>query len=105
MDFFEALIRDFQENESEAARQVDTNTMFEAYENFENAIRQLYGNPNEVREAAQKLDKLSQTGSAAEYLSKFQQIASKIHWDEPGLIHRFYQGLKEEVKDEIAKEE
>ena len=52
--------------------------MFKSYDHFEDMVRQLYGNPNKEREAEQKLEILKQTGSATEYLSKFQLISSKV---------------------------
>ena len=79
MDFFKIIIRDFQEHKNKAQRQIDTNMLFKSYDNLETAIRQLYRNPNEEREVARKLNLLKQIGSIAEYLSKFQQITSKIY--------------------------
>ena len=58
---------------------MDINMLFESYDNLEAAIWQLYRNPNKEREAARKLNLLKQTGSIAEYLLKFQQIALKIY--------------------------
>jgi len=35
----------------------------------------------------------------------FQQIASRLQWDDHALVAQFYLGLKENIKDELAKEE
>ena len=56
-DFFSLTIEDYESNIKEY-RLLETNHMFESYDHFEDAIKQLYGNPNKEREVEQKLEKL-----------------------------------------------
>ena len=43
--------------------------------------------------------------SVVEHGAKFQAVAARLDWDEEPLMRCFYQGLREDVKDELAKEE
>ena len=49
------------------------------------------------------MQSLWQTGSAANYASKFQQLAAQIQWGAVPLVVQFYKGLKDRVKDDIAR--
>ena len=46
---------------------------------------------------------LRQTGSAANYASKFQQLAAQTQWGVVPLVAQFYKGLKDRVKDNVAQ--
>ena len=48
---------------------------------------------------------LQQQGSAVVYAAEFQRIASKTEWGDVLLTAQFYRGLKDSVKDDIAKAE
>ena len=93
------------EHKNEAERLESTNEMFQSYANFKYAVRQLYGNPTERNNTRRDLEKLQQVGSVGDYYSKFQYHASKIGWDIKTLKYRFYEGLKEDVKDEISRDD
>ena len=77
--------------------------MIEQYDKFEDALKSIYGHVNEEQEAIQKITNLKQQGSASAYGSMFVQISSILDWDPQPLMEYFYQGLKEEVKDELCK--
>ncbi|KAM4057640.1 retrotransposon gag protein domain-containing protein [Hirsutella rhossiliensis] len=74
------------------------------FQGFEEAITKVFGTTDEEREAEQKLRELRQRISASDYAAKFRQVTSKVDWDDEPLMSRFYDGLKEEVKDELYKE-
>jgi hypothetical protein len=78
---------------------------FVSYDNFERLIRQTYGTYDDEREAENKLSQLRQTGSATEYSTKYLQITSRLPWGQAALMAYYYDGLKEEVKDELFKED
>ena len=42
-------------------------------------------------------------GLAVSYAVRFRQIASKLDWSDKTLIARFYDGLKDSVKDDLCK--
>ncbi|KAM4065456.1 retrotransposon gag protein domain-containing protein [Hirsutella rhossiliensis] len=78
--------------------------VFASFQGFEEAITKVFGTTDEEREAEQKLRELRQRISASDYAAKFRQVTSKLDWDDEPLMSRFYDGLKEEVKDELYKE-
>lgn len=47
--------------------------------------------------------KLKQGGSASEYAAHFKQLTTHISWVDDALMSQFYEGLREDVKDEISK--
>ena len=49
------------------------------------------------------MQSLRQTGSAADYASKFQQLAAQTQWGAVPLVAEFYKGLKDRVKDNVAR--
>jgi len=51
------------------------------------------------------MEELKQRGLAADYAAKFRQLALRLEWHDEPLMTAFYKGLKEEVKDELFKED
>jgi hypothetical protein len=104
LSWFEPILRDYIEKDKDSRDQETTN-IFASFANFEKAIRGAFGNVDEVRIAIQKIQQLKQRGSAADYAAMFRQLSSKTEWDDDPLMSIFYNGLKEEVKDELYKED
>ena len=48
------------------------------------------------------MQSLQQTESAADYASKFQQLAAQTQWEAVPLVAQFYKRLKDKVKDDVA---
>jgi hypothetical protein len=48
---------------------------------------------------------LRQKGAVLDYVATFRQIASKTNRSDNDLQATFYRGLKDEVKDELYKED
>ena len=69
---------------------------------FKTAMRKMFGILDEEKYVEQKLQVLQQTGSASEFTAKFQQLAVRTQWGDSALTVLFYQGLKEQVKDDIV---
>ena len=69
--------------------------------NFKTAMRKMFGILDKEKDMEQKLQVLRQTGSASEFTAKFQQLAVRTQWGDSALTVLFYQGLKEQVKDDI----
>ncbi|RYO95766.1 hypothetical protein DL766_007895 [Monosporascus sp. MC13-8B] len=65
-------------------REVDgedfTNEIFLTYTNFEDKVRDNFGNPDEERAAAQQLLQLRQKGPASKYAVTFKSLAAKAGW-------------------------
>ncbi|PNP57198.1 hypothetical protein FNYG_15275 [Fusarium nygamai] len=101
-DWWEAIMRDFLENE-EYLQDQETQNIFSHWDNFEKALEENFGVVNEERQAAAELFALKQHKSCAAYSAKFRQLASKTDWDDEALMEMYYRGLKDEVKDELYK--
>ncbi|KAJ3464714.1 hypothetical protein MRS44_009500 [Fusarium solani] len=80
-----------------------TMKIFRDYDTFEDRMKKVFGEVDEVQAATDRLMRLKQTKAASEYVANFLQIASRIPWDETYFKDRFYRGLKEDVKDELCK--
>ncbi len=79
--------------------------VFGSYEDFEVELKTVFGKVDEKRATERQLAKLKQTGSASHYTIQFRQITSQLHWENDIFITKFYKGLKEYIKDKIAKED
>src|SRR5436190_7063672 len=77
--------------------------MFSSYEKFVEKIIAAFGPVDPKREAERKLEHLRQKGSTSNYAADFRQIASVLDWDDEAYVSLFYRGLKDGVKDELAK--
>ncbi|KIO17549.1 hypothetical protein M407DRAFT_84872 [Tulasnella calospora MUT 4182] len=74
------------------------------WSSFKGEFEQAFFDQDEKRVAAQKLNKLCQNRSTAEYASEFRELVAILGWTEDSqLQHAFYDGLKPHVKDELAK--
>ncbi|KAM3557271.1 hypothetical protein ARSEF4850_005146, partial [Beauveria asiatica] len=102
MEWWEPTLRDYLDNDDPAA---ETTRIFDDYDNFEELLKTAFGDPDEIRTATRKLKALKQTGSAQHYAREFRRIATVIDWDDDSQMELFYDGLREDVKDEIAKKD
>jgi Retrotransposon gag protein len=101
-DWFEPTLTNFMENTPADWKDATTAT-FNSYVTFKANLKKVYNGVNEERIVERQLQALRQTGSATEYASKFQQISSRVEWDDAALNATFYTGLKDHVKDKIAR--
>lgn len=85
------------------SRNVATRALFESFATFQEKLTMVFGNIDEKRNAEREIQNLRQRASATEYLAKFQRLATRTEWDTDALLAQFYRGLKDSVKDEIAK--
>ena len=92
-------------NVPEAQWKDETSTMFASFESFAQKLENVFGEVDEQRSAERKLQRLRQSGPVSEYYAKFRSYASKLDWANAPLCVMFYNGLKEGVKDEMAREE
>ena len=79
--------------------------IFKSFEYFSGKLRKLFGDPDAMRTNARKIQLLRQTGSIQEYTAKFMALAGMLEWDDDALKAIYYKGLKDQVKDELSKEE
>ena len=75
-EWFNSFLMGFLNNEPDK-RDNDTVEVTQNYSNFKNKLRQVFDNFDEKHLAERKMQSLQQTGSAANYASKFQQLAAR----------------------------
>ncbi|QRW22528.1 Retrotransposon gag protein [Rhizoctonia solani] len=61
-----------------------------------------FGNPDATRAAKQKITTLTQSGTCADYITKFRTLAMELDWNDAALRGQFAQGLHWEVSQQIA---
>jgi len=71
------------------------------YDAMVTAMKQVFGEMDEQRIAAQKMTKLRQVDSVRKYITEFQKIASSLKWHENALIDKFIEGLKISVREKL----
>jgi len=101
-DWFEPYLRDFMSPGTNGWK-AETTQIFTLYSNFKVIIGKIYGDVDEKREAELKIRALRQNSSVSHYASQFQQLKSRITWNDSALTAAFYAGLKEEIKDELSR--
>lgn len=72
---------------------------------FREAIKATFGDIDETATAERQLKGLRQTTSVSFYTTEFQRIVSHLQWDNQALTFIFYNGLKDNIKDELARDE
>lgn len=85
------------------AARPDTIQLMNSWENFASKLQQYFGDHDRKRTAERNLRALVQKGSAAKYTAEFQQWSSMICWNNESLASAYYNGLKENIKDEICR--
>ena len=96
-DWFEPNLR---KKDSDSPPAVVTN-----YKTFLASLESTFGDIDAKATAERQLRSLRQTTSASSYSTSFQQIVSFLEWDDAALSYAFYNGLKDSVKDELAKDD
>ena len=100
--WFNSFFTDFLNNEPDK-RDNDTIEVTQNYSNFKNKLKQVFGNFDKEHSAEGRMQSLRQTGSAADYALKFQQLAAQTQWGAVPLVAQFYKRLKDRVKDNVAQ--
>lgn len=77
--------------------------LLDSYATFIEALQQTFGIIDPIPQYERQLATLKQTTSASQYASEFQRIASHLRWNDDALCFTFYKGLKDLVKDELAR--
>ena len=101
--WFEPTLKDRLENPLEDSQEDFTKKVFKKYATFEEEIIKVFGDTDEKLHAQERLARLRQTKSASAYATIFRQDSLRAEINDEGLMQLFYDGLKEEVKDELYK--
>ena len=100
--WFNSFLTDFLNNKPDK-RDDNMIEVTQNYSNFKNKLRQVFGDFDKEHLAERRMQSLRQTGFAANYASKFQQLAAQTQWGAVPLVAQFYKGLKNRVKDNVAQ--
>ena len=76
------------------------------YANFSRELSSVFGDSDRVASAERALMTLEQSGRPAfQYAADFRRIMSDTKWNENALAPIFYHGLRDDVKDELCKQD
>ncbi|SOV09705.1 uncharacterized protein UDID_19292 [Ustilago sp. UG-2017a] len=73
------------------------------YPLFVNQLCIVFGDPDRIATTKREIEVLSQTTPVANYLTQFRRLQMTLNWDEDAMAWFFYQGLKENVKDDLSR--
>ncbi|QRW25664.1 Retrotransposon gag protein [Rhizoctonia solani] len=79
--------------------------LIQLVDDFRTEFLAAFGNPDATQAAEQQITHLSQTGTCAEYITKFRTIAMDLDWNDAALRGQFARGLHWEVSRLIATRE
>ena len=103
-DWVETAQKDYFECGSNFAQWDEaTKEIFQSFSGFKEKISRVFGDVDEERSAERRLQGLRQRGAASAYAAEFQQYAGRMGWNDDALMAQFYKGLKDSVKDEMAR--
>ncbi|PNH26282.1 hypothetical protein BJF96_g10405 [Verticillium dahliae] len=105
LHWFEPFIRDYSTHTKKEDMKQATQDIYAGMNAFEEAIKGAFGDVDEERQNERKILQLKQTGPATKYATEFRLLASRLDWTESALMARFYEGLKDAVKDDLIRED
>ncbi|KAF8697495.1 hypothetical protein RHS03_07768, partial [Rhizoctonia solani] len=79
--------------------------LIQSVDDFRTEFLAAFGNPNATQAAERQITHLTQTGTCAEYITKFRTIAMDLDWNDAALCGQFARGLHWEVSRLIATQE
>ncbi|KAF8686296.1 Retrotransposon gag protein [Rhizoctonia solani] len=79
--------------------------LIQTIDEFKTEFLAAFGNPDATRAAERQITHLTQTGTCAEYITKFRTIAMDLDWNDAALRGQFARGLHWEVSRLIATQE
>lgn len=81
----------------------DGHPLLDDFPKFSKNLEAIFGDPDEVATSDRQLRSLFHTSSAATYSSEFRRLSSLLAWNDVALCSQYYHGLKDVIKDELAK--
>jgi Retrotransposon gag protein len=99
-EWFEPILHEADESKRDnwSAR---TKRIMRSYTEFGKALKQVFGQIDERKDAAAKMTRLRQHTSVTMYVTEFQTIASSLEWDDEALEDKFLEGLKPEIREAL----
>ncbi|KAF8750362.1 hypothetical protein RHS01_09486 [Rhizoctonia solani] len=79
--------------------------IIQTVEGFKLEFLAAFGDPDATRAAERKITSLTQSGTCADYITKFRTLAMELDWNNAALRGQFARGLHWEVSRQIATRE
>ncbi|QRW18195.1 Retrotransposon-derived protein PEG10 [Rhizoctonia solani] len=79
--------------------------LIQTVDEFKTEFLAAFGNPDATQAAERQITQLTQTGTCAEYITKFRTITMDLDWNDAALCGQFARGLHWEVSRLIATQE
>ncbi|KAF8748827.1 hypothetical protein RHS01_10503 [Rhizoctonia solani] len=76
--------------------------IIQTVEGFKTEFLAAFGDPDATRAAERKITTLTQSGTCADYITKFRTLAMELDWNNAALRGQFARGLHWEVSRQIA---
>src|SRR5437667_5769881 len=77
---------------------------FTSFQKYSESLTRMYGDTDIVKSKTREINALYQTSSVSIYASEFRHLQAYITWNDQALFNRFYEGLRENVKDGLVYE-
>lgn len=108
--WIEPALSDYLENRADngacsTAMKEKNKVIFRTPEGFTTEIKKVFGDPNEVEQAEKHLLGVRQRASVHEYTAEFHRYSMRLEWTDGALRSMYYRGLKDHIKDEVARAE
>jgi hypothetical protein len=96
--WFESLLRQVEADPNDPPAELDS------FSEFKQSLQTNFGDPNIERTMEREIRNLRQVTSVAAYTMEFKRISSLLWWNDRALKGQYYEGLKSNIKDELAHE-
>ena len=105
-EWFRPYIQEYVDNKDNPSQaEESTRRIFASFNRFRSEIWMVFADIDCKRTAEYNLIKLRQTKSAADYMAYFTRLSTATNWEDAALMAMYYAGLKDAVKDKIARGE
>jgi hypothetical protein len=96
-------LEDYLEHPDPSGQKDTTKSILADAATFFSELQTAFGYGSEKMEAERALQNIQQRGPVSKYKAEFQTLVVKTNWDNEAVTSHFYRGLKDVIKDEIAK--
>lgn len=96
-------LEDYLENPESSGQKDTTKSILVDAATFFRELQTAFGYGSEKMEAERALQSIQQRGPVSKYKAEFQTLVVKTSWDDEAIASHFYRGLKDTIKDEIAR--
>lgn len=105
LEWMQPHIDDFLKNDETIEEcNEQTRRVMQSWEAFEKTLTGVFGQLDEEQAAIRSIERLKQVTRATDYTAEFVRLKAKLEWDDGPLIRSYYRGLKDNVKDIIARD-